>query len=138
MFGSRNPRPDPQRQPPSQQSSRGPYSRVPPDGSDRSGGGSYGRAPVGNERPYYDDAASEKQEYSRGQARHGSGGQTWQLTPTKSPGPQFFYSNIVAVSPFDFPPSRGGGDFYLLCNDIYVMVCTNYNGVLHLSPVCCS
>ncbi len=121
MFGGR--RPVPNSQPPPQQPSRNSYNRIPPDSSDRYGGGSpsYGRGPSQNERHQYDGAPSEKHDYSRGQPRQGHGGQTWQLQPQKSPNPQFTYSNIVAVSPFDFPPSRDApADFYLQLNDMFV------------------
>ena len=105
MFGSRNPRPTPPRQHPSQQPAPGPYSRIPPAGSDRYGAPpSYGRPSSGNERPFYDGPPPEKQEYSRGyseprrggggEARPGTTGQTWQLKPAKSPGNQFIFGNL--------------------------------------------
>ena len=35
----------------------------------------------------------------------------------------------VAVSPLDFPPPRdGGGDFYILLNDLYVLSAKRYDG----------
>ncbi len=48
------------------------------------------------------------------------GGQTWQLQPTKSPHNQFIYGNMVAVSPFDFPQTRPGTDFYVILNHLFV------------------
>ena len=119
MFGSRNPRPTPSRQPPPQQASS-PYSRVPQDAPDRYGG----RPPV-NERPYY-DGTQEKHDYTREQSRQG--GQTWQLRPTKSPSTQFTYGNSVAVSPFDFPASRGSSEFYVILNDLYVCTARPLDG----------
>lgn len=117
MFGSRNPRPTPPRQTPSQQQ-QGPYSRVPQDGPDRYG--SAQRRPLAG----FDGAPQEKHEYSRGQ-----GGQTWQLQPTKSPGQQYIYGNLVAVSPFDFPPNRGGSaEFYVILNDLYVVTARQLDG----------
>ena len=109
MFGSRNPRPTPPRQQPPPGS--GPYSRISPDTPDRYGG-SRG----------HDGPLQEKYEHSRGLSRGGSqaSGQTWQLQPTKSPHNQFTYGNMVAVSPFDFPHSRPGSDFYVILNDLYV------------------
>lgn len=55
-----------------------------------------------------------------GGGRPGHGGQSWQLKPAKAP-PNLIFENIVAVSPYDFPPSRDGGDFYVLINDLYVL-----------------
>lgn len=110
MFGSRNPRPEPGRQPPSQSSPRSSYNRVPPEPSDRyatGGGGVYGRAPTRY------DSLSEKAEYRHGQT------QTWTLQPVKSPTPTFSFGNAVAVSPLDFPQSQR--DFYLMINDLYVV-----------------
>ncbi|KAL8954433.1 MAG: hypothetical protein Q9183_007122, partial [Haloplaca sp. 2 TL-2023] len=109
MFGSRNPRPQP-----SQQPSSGSYNRIPPGSQDRYGGA-----------PPYDssqDYGRRQQEPARnsGGGRSGHGGQTWQLKPAKAP-PQLIYGNVVAVSPFDFQPSRDGGDFYILINDMYVL-----------------
>jgi vesicle-fusing ATPase len=108
MFGSRNPRPAPPRQqpPPGQ----GPYSRIPPDNTDRYGGS----------RGY--DGPPEKSEFPRGPhgAIHQTGGQSWQLQPTKSPHNQFTYGNMAAVSPFDFPQTQPGTDFYIILNDLYV------------------
>ncbi|KAL8925516.1 MAG: hypothetical protein Q9208_003407 [Pyrenodesmia sp. 3 TL-2023] len=104
MFGSRNPR----SQPPSQQPSSGSYNRLPPGGPDRYAAPSsdYGR----------------RQEPARnsGGGRPAQGGQSWQLKPAKAP-PHLIYENIVAVSPYDFPPSRDGGDFYIIINDLYVL-----------------
>ena len=109
MFGSRNPRPQPSSQP-----SSGPYNRLPPASQDRYGGA-----------PPYDssqDYGRRQQEPVRsgGGGRSGHGGQTWQLKPAKAP-PQLIYGNVVAVSPFDFQPSRDGEDFYILINDMYVL-----------------
>ncbi|KAK4693932.1 vesicle-fusing ATPase, partial [Lecanoromycetidae sp. Uapishka_2] len=117
LFGARNPRPTPPRQTPSQQQS-GPYSRIPEDGPNRHGAPQ--RRPVAG----YDGGPQEKHEYSRGQ-----GGQIWQLQPAKSPGNQFIYGNLVAVSPFDFPPARGGNsEFYLILNDLYVVTARQLDG----------
>ncbi|KAL6715198.1 transport between ER and Golgi ATPase protein [Lecanora helva] len=109
MFGSRNPRPTPPRQQPPP--GPGPYSRIPPDTSERYGGASI-----------QDGRLQEKHEYSHRSSRGGHQGnsQTWQLQPTKSPHNQFTYGNMVAVSPFDFPHSRPGADFYVILNDLYV------------------
>ncbi|KAL8689777.1 MAG: hypothetical protein Q9218_004632 [Villophora microphyllina] len=113
MFGSRNPRPQPQ----SQQPPSGSYSRVPPEHQDRYG------AP-----PSYNGGGGERQDYGRQQPQHGraagggrpgQGGQSWQLKLGKAP--QLVWENIVAVSPFDFPPSRDGRDFYILINDLFVL-----------------
>ena len=41
--------------------------------------------------------------------------------PTNTP-------NRVAVSPFDFPPTRGGGDFYIMLNDLYVLTARQFDG----------
>ena len=125
MFGSRNPRAAPPRQPPPQQAP-GPYSRIPPDSSERYGG-SYGRAPANNERPHY-DRAPEKHEYSQGQSRQDHGGQTWQLKPTKSPGTQFIYGNLVALSPYDFPTTHGASEFYVILNGSYVCSARQLDG----------
>lgn len=117
MFGSRNPRQNPPRQPPPQQQP-GPYSRVPQAGPDHHGAPH--RPPVAG----YDGAQQEKHAYSRGQ-----GGQTWQLQPTKSPGQQYIYGNLVAVSPFDFPSIRGGSsEFYIILNDLYVVTAQQLDG----------
>ncbi len=104
MFGSRNPRPAPPRQPSSQSPASGPYSRIPPGGPDRYGAPpQYGRPTPGNERPPYDGPPQEKQEYPRGYSepsrsgggpRPGAAGQTWQLRPAKSPGNQFIFGNL--------------------------------------------
>lgn len=126
MFG-RNPRPTPPSQPPSQQQPSGPYSRIPPGSSDRYGG-PHGRPPANSQRPYYDGAPPDKHEYSRGQSRQGSGGQTWQLQPTKSPEESYTYGNLVAVSPFDFPPSQVSSDFYVILNDLYVCTARTSDG----------
>ena len=128
MFG-RNPRPTPS-QPPSQQPS-GPYSRIPPGSSDRYGDPN-SRPPANSQRPYYESASSsEKYDPSRGQLRQGSGGQTWQLQPAKSPNPNFTYGNLVAVSPFDFPPSQANLDSYLILNDLYVCTARTLDGFPH-------
>ena len=119
MFGSRNPRPPPPRQPPPQQA--GPYSRIPSDTPDR-----YGGRPPTSERPFY-DGAQEKHDFGRGPSRQSSG-QAWQLRPAKSPSPEFTYGNRVAVSPFDFPPSRGSSEFYLIINDMYVCTARQLDG----------
>ena len=34
----------------------------------------------------------------------------------------------VAVSPFDFPPSRDRGEFYVILNDLYVLSARQYDG----------
>ena len=34
----------------------------------------------------------------------------------------------VAVSPDDFPPSRDGGDFYVILNDTYVLTARPFGG----------
>ena len=117
MFG-RNPRPNPPNQPPPQQPS-GPYSRIPPGSSDRYDE-PYDRPPANNQRPFYGGVPPEKHDYSRGQSRQGPGGQTWRLQPVKSPEDNFIYGNLVAISPFDFPPSQGNADLYLILNDLYV------------------
>ncbi|KAL9003788.1 MAG: hypothetical protein Q9188_003368 [Gyalolechia gomerana] len=113
LFGARNPRP----QPPSQQPSRESYNRLTSENQDRFAG-----------PPSYNGGSAGKQDYSRrqpepmrapGGGRPGNGGQSWQLKPAKAP-PNLIYENVVAVSPFDFPPSRDGGDFYVLVNDMYV------------------
>lgn len=79
--------------------------------------------------PSYSGGAGERQDYGRrqpeslqapGGGRPGQGGQSWQLKPAKAP-PQLVYGNIVAVSPFDFPPSRDGVDFYIIINDMFVL-----------------
>ncbi|MCJ1252771.1 transport between ER and Golgi ATPase protein [Lignoscripta atroalba] len=136
MF-SRNPRPNPPRQPPSQPS---PYDRIPPSGAEGYGPPqSYGRPSSNNERPNHDGASQEKRDYPRGlpagvrmngggDARHSSGGQVWQLRPAKSPANQFTFGNLVAVSPFDFPAPRDGGDFYILLNDLYVLTARQFDG----------
>ena len=50
-----------------------------------------------------------------------SGGRGMQLRPTKSPDNSFTFGNICAVSAQDIPPSREGGDTYLLINGQYVL-----------------
>ncbi|KAL8712589.1 MAG: hypothetical protein Q9220_003120 [cf. Caloplaca sp. 1 TL-2023] len=105
MFGSRNPRP----QPPSQQPPPGSYSRLPPGSQDRYGG-----------PPSYDGGSSTPGKSVPQGGRPATGGQSWQLNLAKAPQ-QFVYANKVAVSPFDFPPSREGNDFYLLINNMYVL-----------------
>lgn len=120
MFG-RNPRPAPPSQIPSQQPP-GSYSRIPPGNSDRYGD------PVNTQRPYYDGASTEKRDYSRGQSRQGPGGQTWQLQPAKSPADSFTFGNLVAVSPFDFPPSQVRSDSYVILNDLYVCTARIHDG----------
>ncbi|KAJ5916249.1 hypothetical protein N7504_000264 [Penicillium tannophilum] len=47
-------------------------------------------------------------------------GQTWTLSPTKSPNDNYTFGNLVAVSPQDIPPSRDGTDVLLLINDVFV------------------
>lgn len=112
MF-TRNPR-----QAPSQPAR--PYSRIPPDGS-------HSRPNPSEQRPYYDSAPPEKQGYSQGQSRQGPGrDQVWQLKPAKALG-RLPYENVSAVSPFDFPQSRGG-DFYLILNDLYVCTARQSDG----------
>ena len=120
MFG-RGPRPTPPSQP------SGPYSRIPPGSSDRYGD-SHSRLPANSQRPHYDGPPPEKYEHSRGQSRQGPGGQTWQLQPAKSPNPNFTYGNLVAISPFDFPPSQVGSDSYLILNDLYVCTARPLDG----------
>lgn len=34
----------------------------------------------------------------------------------------------VAVSPFDFPPSRDGTDFYIILNGLYVLTARQFDG----------
>ncbi|MCJ1455622.1 transport between ER and Golgi ATPase protein [Mycoblastus sanguinarius] len=126
MFGSRNPRPTPPRQPSAQQPT-GPYSRIPPDSSDRYGG-SHGRTSSNNDGPFYNGVSPEKHKYSQGQPRQDPAGQTWQLKPTKSPGTQYVYGNLVIVSPFDFPPVRGSPEFYVILNDLYVCTAKQLDG----------
>lgn len=75
----------------------------------------------GNDRPYYGGAPSEKPEYSRAGGRPLGGEQEYQLRPAKAPGQQYIFGNLVAVSPFDFPPSRDGQDIYLILNDRFVL-----------------
>ena len=117
MFG-RNPRPTPPSQAPPQQPSVS-YNRIPQASSDRYGD-PQGRPLAGGQRPYYDGAPPEKHEYSRGQSRQGPGGQTWQLQPAKLKNERFAFGNLVAVSPFDFPPSQGSPNFYVILNNAYV------------------
>ncbi|KAL8659402.1 MAG: hypothetical protein Q9226_000429 [Calogaya cf. arnoldii] len=113
MFGSRNPRP----QLSSQQPPSGSYSRLPPGGQDRYGG-----------PPSYDGGRQpDNVRAGGGGARPGQAGQSWQLKPAKAP-PQMVYGNTVAVSPFDFPPSRDGGDFYIIINDMYVLSARTLDG----------
>lgn len=125
MFG-RNPRPTPPSQPSTQQPS-GPYSRIPPANSDRYRD-PHGHPPASSQRPYYDGAPPEKHEYSRGQSRQGPGGQTWQLQPTKLKNERFTFGNLIAVSPFDFPPSQASSDFYVILNDLYVCTAKTEDG----------
>ena len=109
MFGSRNTRPEPGRQPP-QSSQRGSYGRAPSDSSDRYGGGyggGYARAPARYDGP------SEKHDHRSGHA------QSWSLQPVKSPTVAITYGNTVAVSPFDFQQIQG--ELYLILNDIFVV-----------------
>lgn len=117
MFG-RNPRPTQPSQPPPQQPAVS-YNRIPQASSDRYGD-PQGRPLGGSQRPYYDGAPPEKHEYSRGQSRQGPGGQTWQLQPAKLRNERFTFGNLVAVSPFDFPPSQGSPNFYVILNNLYV------------------
>lgn len=148
MFGSRNPRPTPPRQTPSQQTA-GSYNRLPQGDFANSGSpNSYGRSSTSSQRPLYDGAAPE---YHRGEnartsaiGQAGHKGQTWQLRPTKSPGDQFIFGNLyvllpfraesfteylqrVAVSPSDFPPSLGS-DLYIILNDSFVLSARPFNG----------
>lgn len=125
MFG-RNPRPTPPSQPPSQQPS-GPYSRIPQGSSDRYGD-PHDRPPASSQRPYHGSAPPEKHEYSRGQSRQGPGGQTWRLQPVKSPDENYTFRNLVAVSPFDFPQSQFGSNFYVILNDLYVCTARTTDG----------
>ena len=114
MFGSRKSVPDSQRQPSAQQ---GPYSRIPPDSSDRYGGISDGANPPGSRSSYNHQYPPEKHEYSRTQSRRAPGGQKWHLQPAKSPKPQFHFYNLVPVSPIDFPPQYHSPDgFYISVN----------------------
>ncbi|MCJ1390373.1 transport between ER and Golgi ATPase protein [Xylographa bjoerkii] len=128
MFsrGSRNP----DRQPPSQP---GPYDRLPSGGSDRYGAPQpYDRTPSQNDRGQYgekpDPRGLPQNSRMTSAARSSTGGQTWQLRPAKSPANQFTFGNLVAVSPFDFPPTRGGGDFYIMLNDLYVLTARQFDG----------
>ncbi|MCJ1477379.1 transport between ER and Golgi ATPase protein [Lambiella insularis] len=134
MF-SRGSRPNPDRQPPSQPS---PYDRIPP-GNDRYGAPQpYDRAPPHNDRSYHGGGQSEKQDLrglpqnprmsASAGGRSSTGGQTWQLRPAKSPANQFTFGNLVAVSPLDFPRSRGGEDFYIMLNDLYVLTAKQFDG----------
>ncbi|MCJ1470531.1 transport between ER and Golgi ATPase protein [Pseudocyphellaria aurata] len=126
MFG-RSPRPNPQsRQPPS-----GSYHPIPSGGPDASGAPpSSGRGVSGSQRPVNDETPLEKYEHSRVQSdtlrtsggpRGGASGQEWKLRPVKSPGNQFIYGNIAAVSTHDFSPSHYGSDFYIIINNRYVL-----------------
>lgn len=54
--------------------------------------------------------------------RNSSRGHALQLQPTKSPDNLYTYTNLVAVSSRDIPPSRDGrGDIYLLINGQFVV-----------------
>ena len=119
MFGSRNSRPTPPRQPPQPQAP-GPYSRVPSDAPDR-----YGGRPSANDRSMF-DGTQEKHNHGQGLSRQS--GQARQLRPAKSPSNEFIFGNRVAVSPFDFPPSRGSSEFYLIINDLYVCTARQLDG----------
>ena len=107
MFGSRNPRPDPGRQPAPQTPPRGSYNRIAPPPSDRYDGGGHNRVPS-----RYDGSA-EKQDPR--QSRNAS----WSLQPVKSPNAAFSYGNLVAVSPVDFPQIQG--EVYLILQDLFVV-----------------
>ncbi|KAL9122614.1 MAG: hypothetical protein Q9187_000828 [Circinaria calcarea] len=131
MF-SRNPRPNP----PSRQqlSQPGPYDRIPPSSGDNY---PYSQPTSAIERGANSDIPLEKSDFSREpptnqrmnrSESHRSGGQVWQLRPAKSPANQFTFGNIVAVSPFDFPPSRDGGDFHVILNDLYVLSARLFDG----------
>lgn len=50
-----------------------------------------------------------------------SGGRTLQLRPAKSPDNSYTFGNLCAVSAQDVPPSKDGGDTYLLINGQYVL-----------------
>ena len=40
----------------------------------------------------------------------------------------FTYGNLVAVSPFDFPPSQANSDSYVILNDLYVCTARTLDG----------
>lgn len=50
-----------------------------------------------------------------------SAGPAFLARPEKSPNNSYTFGNIVALSPRDVPPSRDGGDSYVLINDSYVL-----------------
>ena len=116
MFGSRKPLSDPQQHPRPAQ----PQPKLPPrpsEASDRYRDAQYRRAPSDYSPGYGNGLPQEKHGYSRNSSRSGPAGQTWHLSPTKNPKPQFLYYNIVPVSPFDFPPAQHSPQgFYISIN----------------------
>ncbi|KAI9661265.1 MAG: transport between ER and Golgi ATPase protein [Bathelium mastoideum] len=58
----------------------------------------------------------------------GGGGRTVVLMPDKSPGHEYTYRNLVAVSPADIPPTREGPDVYLLLNGAFVTTARPMDG----------
>lgn len=116
MFGSRKPVSDPQQHPRPGQ----PQPKLPPrpsDAPDRYRDAQYRRAPSDYPPGYGNGLPQEKHGYSRDSSRPGPAGQTWHLSPTKNPKPQFLYYNIVPVSPFDFPPTQHSPQgFYISIN----------------------
>ena len=143
--------PQPPRQNPPPQGN--PYGRAPPSpgyGDPQS----YGRAPpdYGRQSSGYPPAGGLPggPRMGRGPAPGGAGGgmgggmdrmverkpvgaptgQTWSLTPAKSPTNQYTFGNIVAVSPQDFNPSQFGNDFYLMLNDMFVLTARPFEGFM--------
>ena len=53
---------------------------------------------------------------------------TLTLRPAKSPDPVYIFSNLLAVSPLDVPPSRDGYDVYLLLNGYFIFSARPLNG----------
>ncbi|KAI9652840.1 MAG: transport between ER and Golgi ATPase protein [Alyxoria varia] len=51
-----------------------------------------------------------------------------QMQPTKAPDNTYTFTNLVAVSPEDIPPSRDGLDVYVLVNDGFVFTARPLNG----------
>ncbi|KAF3491200.1 vesicle-fusing ATPase [Arthroderma uncinatum] len=76
------------------------------------GGSSHGGSPMG--RP------AERPMPPRQGGGRGGEGQTWSLSPAKSPDNSYTYGNLVAVSPRDIPRPRDGGDVLILVNGLYV------------------
>ena len=62
-----------------------------------------------------------------GRGSNRASGQTWKLTPSKSPDSSYTYRNLVAVSPMDIPPSRDGSDILLLLQGLYVVSARPYD-----------